>query len=84
MDESDITEIINNTKEAITKSESDNQLQLNGDIKFELAVIAKKEAGGKLKFIVAEAGGDYNKETVSKISFSMTRPWMYQKQKKTE
>jgi hypothetical protein len=51
--------------------------RLCSDIKFELAVIAKKEGGGKIRFFIAEAGGDFAKETVSKITFSMNRPSNY-------
>jgi hypothetical protein len=40
-------------------------------------VIAKKEGGGKIRFFIAEAGGDFAKETVSKITFSMNRPSNY-------
>ncbi|MCA9828497.1 MAG: hypothetical protein KC444_08970 [Nitrosopumilus sp.] len=77
MDENGITTIINNVKEAINKSEESNDVRLSSDIKFELAVIAKKEAGGKIRFIIVEAGGGYEKETVSKIIFSMNRPHGY-------
>lgn len=43
---------------------------LSSPIDFELAVAIKKIGTGKISLIVAEIGGDYEQETISKIKFS--------------
>ena len=46
---------------------------LKGDIDIELAVVKTKNVGGKFKILVAEAGGKYEKETMSKIKFKIAQ-----------
>lgn len=44
---------------------------LKSDIEFELSVLTSKEAEGGIKILIANAGGKYEKEAVSKIKFSI-------------
>jgi len=46
---------------------------LKGDIEVELVVVSTKNAGGKFSIFIAEAGGKYQKEELSKIKFSIGR-----------
>jgi len=46
---------------------------LKGDIEIELAIVKTKIAGGKLKILVAEAGGNFEKETISTIKFKIAK-----------
>jgi len=45
-------------------------------IGFEIVVIKAKEVKGNLKFLIADASGDYSRESISKIKFRVggTRP----------
>jgi hypothetical protein len=62
-------EIISATIEGISEALEDKNVAALGVLEFELAVIAKKTAGGKIKLFLAEAGADYQKEEISKIKF---------------
>ena len=44
---------------------------LQGEIEIELVVVSSKDVGGKLSILVAEAGGKYQKEELSKIKFKI-------------
>jgi hypothetical protein len=46
---------------------------LNGDIEVELSIITSKKMGGKLNIMIAEAGGKYQKEELSKIKFKISK-----------
>ena len=48
---------------------------LKGEIEVELSIVSTKEMGGKLNIMIAEAGGKYQREELSKIKFKIgTRP----------
>lgn len=46
---------------------------LKGDIEVELSIISSKNVGGKLNIMIAEAGGKYQKEELSKIKFKIAK-----------
>ena len=46
---------------------------LKGEIEIELAIVSTKELGGKLSIFIAEAGGKYQKEELSKIKFKIAQ-----------
>ena len=60
---------MNSTIASIAEVAKDKDVGLIGPIEFELAVVTKKTAGGKLKLFLVEAGADYEKEKLSKIKF---------------
>jgi len=45
--------------------------ELKGEIEVELAIVKTKKAGGKVQILVAEGGGKYEKEELSKIKFKI-------------
>jgi len=53
------------------KSSKYTQYTLSSPIDFELSVLIKKKAGGKLNILLVEAGGNYEQESISKIRFSI-------------
>jgi len=44
---------------------------IKGDIEIELSVVTKKDIGGRFKILVAEGGGNFKKEELSKIKFKI-------------
>ncbi|MCE2505594.1 MAG: hypothetical protein J4F36_03790 [Nitrosopumilaceae archaeon] len=67
----EITEFVNAVKNGISKSEETGNFQLMTNIDFELSVITKKSAGGKVNIAIARAGGDYENQAISKVRFTM-------------
>jgi hypothetical protein len=67
----DLKEIVSTTIESIREGLKGKQCGVAGLIEFEIAVIKTKEAKGGFKFLIADACGDYSKESVSKIKFSI-------------
>ena len=59
------------TTEKILVGENQNKFILSSPIEFELAVIVKKEAKGKINVLVVEAGGNYEQKTISRIKFQI-------------
>ena len=59
-----------NTKK-IHGGENKNKFILSSPIEFELAVIVKKKAKGKINVLVVEAGGNYEQKTISRIKFQI-------------
>jgi|APSaa5957512535_1039671.scaffolds.fasta_scaffold108884_2 hypothetical protein len=47
--------------------------RLKGDIDIELVVVSSKEVGGKFSIMIAEAGGKYEKEELSRIKFTIAK-----------
>lgn len=45
-----------------------------GKIKFEVSVVKSKEARTGFKFFIADASGNYAKESISKITFEIAGP----------
>lgn len=66
----ELTEYVKNVCEGISKSETDD-MKLKTWIDFELSVVTEKKAEGKVKIFVADVGGKYEKESISKIKFTM-------------
>jgi len=46
---------------------------LKGEIEVELVVVTTKNVGGKIRILIAEAGGKYQKEELSKIKFKIAK-----------
>lgn len=67
----EITEFVNAVKDGIVKSEEHGKFALMTNIDFELSVVTRKQGGGKINIAVANAGGQYEKQAISKIRFSM-------------
>lgn len=67
----DLKEIVSATIESIKEGLKDKQCAVVGVIEFEIAVIKTKEAKGGLRFLIADASGNYSKENVSRIKFSV-------------
>jgi len=67
----EITEFVNAIKDGISKSEKTGKFQLMTNIDFELSVVTKKLGGGKFNIAIAKAGGEYEKQAISKVRFSM-------------
>ncbi len=70
IDSKELTEFIKQVAIAIDNSKV-REMMLKSGIEFELSVIIKKEGNGKLRIFIADANGDYEKESVSKIKFSL-------------
>ncbi len=70
----DLKEIVSSTIESIKEGMKGHGVGLGSSIKFEIAVIKTKEAKGGFRFLIAEAGGNYAKENLSKISFEVRSP----------
>lgn len=68
----DLKKIVSTTIESIKEGLKGKQCGVAGLIEFEIAVIKTKEAKGGLKFLIADASGNYSKESVSRIKFSVT------------
>lgn len=64
-------ELLTSTIASIAEVTEDKGVGIIGIIEFELAVVTKKIAGGKLKLVLVEAGAGYQKEKISKIKFSI-------------
>lgn len=67
----EITDFINAVKTGISKSHSDGTFELMSNVDFELAIVAKKQGNGKVNIVIAGVGGEYEKQTISRIRFSM-------------
>ena len=67
----DLKEIVSTTIESIREGMKGKECGVVGTIDFEIAVIKSKEAKGGLKFLVADASGNYSSESVSKIKFKI-------------
>lgn len=67
----DLKEIVSSTIESIKEGMKGKGTGVVGSIKFELAVIKAKGAKGGFKFLIAELGGNYTSESISKIKFEI-------------
>jgi hypothetical protein len=73
----DLKEIVSSAIESIREGLRGKGCGVAGPIKFELAVIKVKEAKGGLKFFIADASGNYSKESISKITFEVLAPRLH-------
>jgi hypothetical protein len=67
----DLKEIVSTTIESIREGMKGKECGIVGTIDFEIAVIKSKEAKGGLRFLIADASGNYSSESVSKIKFKV-------------
>ena len=68
-----LTDFIHSTIDSIEDGLNGRMYQVKGCIKFEVAVAITKEVGGRLRFRLADASGQYNKESISRIIFEIIR-----------
>lgn len=67
----DLKDIVSITIESIREGMKEAKCGVAGTIDFEVAAIKSKEAKGGFKFFIADASGNYSKESISKISFKV-------------
>lgn len=67
----DLKEIVSTTIDSIKEGLKGRECGIVGMIEFEIAVIKSKEAKGGFKFLIADAAGNYAKESISKIKFNV-------------
>lgn len=71
-DSTELTEFIKDTLQSIKDGIGGvSGLALNPPVVFDLAVVKTKEAGGRLRIFVVEAGGKYKKEEISRVRFEV-------------
>ena len=71
---SELTDFINAVKESIEKTQTQGSFELIAPIEFEVSIVVKKEGKGGINIAIVGAGGKYEKESISKIKFSMGNP----------
>jgi len=67
----DLKEIVSSTIESIKEGMKGKGCGVAGTIKFELSVVKGKSEKGGIRFFIAEIGGNYSSESVSKIRFEV-------------
>ena len=67
----DLKDIVSSTIESIREGLKGKKCGVIGPIQFEIAVIKAKEGKGGIKFLIADASGNYSKESISKIKFQI-------------
>jgi hexokinase len=67
----DLQKIVSTTIDSIREGLKDKQCGVIGQVEFEIAVIKSKEGKCGVKFLIADAGGNYCKESVSRIKFNV-------------
>jgi hypothetical protein len=65
----DLQQIVSTAIESIKAGLKGKECSVAGGIEFEVAVVKSMNTKGGFRFIIAEAGGNYCKESVSKIKF---------------
>ena len=73
-DSSELTNFIIAVKDGIEKSQKQGSFTLVTPIEFEVSIIVKKEGKGGINIAIVGVGGKYEKESISKIKFSMGDP----------
>ena len=68
-EENSIRDLVASTVAGLYDAVEGKNVGVCGVVEFELSVVSKKTAGGKLKLVLAEAGAGYNKEEISRIKF---------------
>lgn len=66
----EIEEFIKKTFEGISAGANDN-FELMSNVEFELSVLVTKSGKGGIDLAIVGGGGQYSKESVSKIRFTM-------------
>jgi hypothetical protein len=72
-DQSELSQFLKDTVESAEAGLKGTKYYVDGSIDFELTVSTIKDACGKFKIFVAEAGANYEKENVSKLDFLRKR-----------
>ena len=67
----DLKDLVSTTIESIKEGIKGKGCSLIETIDFEVSVIKSSEAKGGFKFFVADASGNYSKESISKIKFKV-------------
>lgn len=67
----ELSQFITNALRDVTKGVPDG-FELSSPIKFEIAVVNEREAGGGIKILVATIGATKSKEESSRISFEVS------------
>lgn len=67
----DLKQIVSTTIDSIKEGLNGKECSVAGLIEFEVAVVKSINSKGGFRFIIAEAGGNYNKESISRIKFSI-------------
>jgi len=67
----DLKEIVSTTIESVKEGLKGKGCSLIETIDFEISVIKSKEGKAGFKFFVADASGNYSKESISKIRFKV-------------
>lgn len=70
-DTSELTSFVRETIESIENGMKKTNYMLKGDITFELAVANTKQVGGGFKLLIADIGGKYENEKLSKMKFAV-------------
>jgi hypothetical protein len=65
----DLKGLVATTLDSIKDALQNKKAGVMGAVEFEIAAIKSKEVGGGFRFLVADASGNYSKESVSKIRF---------------
>ena len=73
IDSEDLSAYVTSVVEGVSKG-IPTGFALRSNIKFEITIAKIKGAAGGFKVIVAEAGGKYGQEEVSKVSFEVGIP----------
>lgn len=72
VDSEELKKYINSVLKAIQSTEDANKdFSLSQGIAFDLSVVHKKKAKGGVKLLIADAEGGYEKQLVSRITFTM-------------
>ena len=67
----DLKDLVSTTIDSLRESFKDRECGVIGAIEFEVAVVKSKEAPGGFKFFIVEASGNYLKESISRIKFTV-------------
>lgn len=70
IDPVELTAFIKSVIQAVDSSKN-REMVLQSGIEFELSVVTTKEGSGGIKIFIANAGGKYEKETSSRIKFTV-------------
>ena len=72
IDIQNLNEFVSSLTTQIGKGIPDD-FHLKGDIEVELVIVSTKKLGGGFNILIAEAGGKYQKEELSKIKFKIAK-----------
>lgn len=73
IDSQELTEYIKGVITAIESATQNNNHYLSGNVEFDLAVVTTKKGEGSLKLFVVNAGGEIEKEAISRVKFQIAK-----------